>query len=590
MGRLSVEGFSYQGALEDFDNSTKLFKKRFATVTPLGTNKAGLDVVATGFFQIGAADRVVEAGSTDSVVNLTAHGANVGDVIRLKTTANTISQREVAIGEIIDANSFQLEGRLDADLTAGDTFDLLGGVTPTYNSDGSVTSGPITFQYDGATQTVIEDTVTPANNRPLPVKLTDVTGDINITAGDLNVQLSHTGASPDSTQIGDGTEILLISAAGEALTQPNGNVASNAADSGNPVKVGAVYNAVSPTFDDGDRADLQVDSSGALRVAEVNLAPGSSPAKNEDDAHASGDTGSYMLSVRQDTIAVSTSADGDYQSMKSNNLGELYVTDTGVEGELTTLNGKVTAFDLDTGGGTENVQGVSLRLSAGGGSIEAQGQNAMAASIPVAIASDQSTLAISAASLPLPTGAATETTLAALAAEDFATQTTLSALNDKVGIHDLDTGGGTENRQGVNLRISASGGSIEAKGQQTSANSIPVVLASDSTFAAVSGVGARQFIRNDYSGTNVTTGAFVELTASLTQDMDQCEIFDSSGQTLEIATGAGGAEVVQFRVFPGGNGLIPIDRAIFATATRVSIRAVSATADAGEININFYSN
>lgn len=38
---------------------------------------------------------------------------------------------------------------------------------------------------------------------------------------------------------------------------------------------------------------------------------------------------------------------------------------------------------------------------------------------------------ISAAALPLPTGAATEASLAALAAEDFATQTTLAALSAK---------------------------------------------------------------------------------------------------------------------------------------------------------------
>jgi len=42
------------------------------------------------------------------------------------------------------------------------------------------------------------------------------------------------------------------------------------------------------------------------------------------------------------------------------------------------------------------------------------GQALMAASVPVAIASDQSTLPISAASLPLPTGAATESSLVAM--------------------------------------------------------------------------------------------------------------------------------------------------------------------------------
>ncbi|RLG45239.1 MAG: hypothetical protein DRN81_02345 [Thermoproteota archaeon] len=70
--------------------------------------------------------------------------------------------------------------------------------------------GPIQFVLDGSPVTVLEDTVTPANNRPLPVKLTGITGDINITAGDLNVQLTHTGATPDSTQIGDGTETVNI--------------------------------------------------------------------------------------------------------------------------------------------------------------------------------------------------------------------------------------------------------------------------------------------------------------------------------------------------------------------------------------------
>jgi hypothetical protein len=82
----------------------------------------------------------------------------------------------------------------------------LAGSTGTIDTD----PGPIQYVLDGSPVTVLEDTVTPANNRPLPVKLTSVTGDINITAGDLNVQLEHTGANPDSVQIGDGTEIVSI--------------------------------------------------------------------------------------------------------------------------------------------------------------------------------------------------------------------------------------------------------------------------------------------------------------------------------------------------------------------------------------------
>lgn len=56
-----------------------------------------------------------------------------------------------------------------------------------------------------------------------------------------------------------------------------------------------------------------------------------------------------------------------------------------------------TVFDLDTGAGKEPTQGVSLRLSASGGSIEAKGQKAMASSIPIVVASDQTAIPVSTA-------------------------------------------------------------------------------------------------------------------------------------------------------------------------------------------------
>lgn len=46
---------------------------------------------------------------------------------------------------------------------------------------------------------------------------------------------------------------------------------------------------------------------------------------NEDQASASGHPGHSNLSVRQDTLASSTTTDGDYAHMKSDSLGALYV-------------------------------------------------------------------------------------------------------------------------------------------------------------------------------------------------------------------------------------------------------------------------
>lgn len=54
-----------------------------------------------------------------------------------------------------------------------------------------------------------------------------------------------------------------------------GNVASAATDAGNPIKVGGVYNTTAPTFTNGQRGDIQVDSRGRLVTIEcANLGTG----------------------------------------------------------------------------------------------------------------------------------------------------------------------------------------------------------------------------------------------------------------------------------------------------------------------------
>lgn len=69
---------------------------------------------------------------------------------------------------------------------------------------------------------------------------------------------------------------------------------------------------------------LVVNADGSLNVnADISVVNGSD--KAEDAAHASGDIGTYILGVRQDTLASSTSADGDYGSLKLSAAGALYV-------------------------------------------------------------------------------------------------------------------------------------------------------------------------------------------------------------------------------------------------------------------------
>lgn len=83
------------------------------------------------------------------------------------------------------------------------------------------------------------------------------------------------GTNPTSLQkeriLTDGAGALKVSfGSGTGAAQITGNVASGATDSGNPVKIGGVFNTTPPTLTTGQRGDAQMDARGNLRVALVN--------------------------------------------------------------------------------------------------------------------------------------------------------------------------------------------------------------------------------------------------------------------------------------------------------------------------------
>lgn len=98
---------------------------------------------------------------------------------------------------------------------------------------------------------------------------------------------------------------------------------------------------------DGDYAPLQVDSSGRLRVV-ADLDVTNLSEKAEDSAHVSGDIGDFVLAVRQDTLAASTSADGDYAGLKVDSVGSLYTKATDTDALLTTIDGVLDNILVDT--------------------------------------------------------------------------------------------------------------------------------------------------------------------------------------------------------------------------------------------------
>lgn len=398
----SLKGLTYRGKLND--TGIKAEDMEFVTVTRKGPSKMALDVSPMGVYQVGASNRVAEAGSTASNLQLTGHDIKVGDIIRFVSTSNTIEEEEISVAAVVDANNVTLDGVLSASLSNGDTFNILRPRTQLLNGAGATAVG---LQIDvdsglGPTPTnVLDDQVTPSNTVPIPVRIYGASANINITSEDLNVQLSHIGANADSVRIGDGTE-----------------------------------------------------------TANVN-------ASNE-------------LQVADDTARTS----------------------------LASVDGKMASFDLDTGAGDEQVQGVGLRISGNGGSIEAKGQLASASSIPVVVSTEQEAIlnaiktaveiidnAIAGAEMQVDLvnlgGAATEATLSSIDTK-VATETTLSALNAK----------------------------FSSLGQKASASSAPVVLSSEQQVILAAIQAAVEIIDNAIAGSEMQVdlvdigGAATETTLS----------------------------------------------------------------------------
>lgn len=238
----------------------------------------------------------------------------------------------------------------------------------------------------------------------------------------------------------------------------------------------------------------------------------------------------------------------------------------------------------------------------------ALGQAAMTASSPVVIASNQSSIPVTVASLPLPTGAATETTLAAMSAKlpgtlgqkamtaslavvlasdqssipVVATQSGTWNITNISGTISLPTGASTSALQTTgNTSLSSIDGKFGSLGQKTMSGSAPVVIASDQSalpVAASNGMAkANTPNYKDYTGGSVTTSAYVQLIASTTSAAKLVSIFDSSGQAMIIAVGAAASEVDQIYVPPGG-GDFPL---AIPAGSRVAIKALTATAASG---------
>lgn len=110
----------------------------------------------------------------------------------------------------------------------------------------------------------------------------------------------------------------------------------------------------------GNWQPLNINAAGELAVAAtVNFAGDYA----EDSAHVSGDIGLFSLLVRQDSLASSTSADGDYGAFKSNAKGELYVKDTDALAELVLIKGDTASIASSSSTSASNSTAIAASVA-----------------------------------------------------------------------------------------------------------------------------------------------------------------------------------------------------------------------------------
>lgn len=412
------KGLPFIGKMNEF-----LDKVLHPTVQKAGNSRAALEVINKGYYLIDTNAFTVEAGSSDNVIKVTGHPFKEGDSVRLYTTANSIKEQEITIDEIVDADTVKLAGYLSASLTTGDEFYVRRPISELFASDGSRLAS-LSYLKDGAATEVSRDTVNPANSTALPVEIMGADGMvINVEAGDIHIQLNHqdrtvnaVNVPGDSVKIGDGTNLMGVNASNEAKVH-DADVISKLTD-------------IETNQTDGTQKTQITDGAGVVNTKQLGTALTSS------------DIGLVTNTVIH---GLTTGGGGGYVDVKVNPSGALTVESTVTSSALptgaatsanqtaqSTLFGAVTetapASDTASSGLNGRLQRIAQRLT----SLIALfpgtlGQKTSANSFAVTVASDQTAIPASqsgtwnitniSGTVSLPTGAATQTTLAAISGQ-----------------------------------------------------------------------------------------------------------------------------------------------------------------------------
>lgn len=149
---------------------------------------------------------------------------------------------------------------------------------------GTGAAGTGTMRVTTSTDSTIGTLTSITNALPAGTNLLGKVGIDQTTAGTTNaVSLAYIGVNAVAAGTGASSTgtIRVVTATDSTIgTLTGGGVASGATDSGNPVKVGGVYNTTAPTLTNGQRGDAQMDARANLATTLGTLVSGEDQTNN----------------------------------------------------------------------------------------------------------------------------------------------------------------------------------------------------------------------------------------------------------------------------------------------------------------------
>lgn len=272
-----------------------------------GTNVATVKAASTA---AGAADKaVVVAISPNNTVGVTgtfwqatqpvslatntptiaAGSAIIGKVGIDQTTVgttNAISLAQIGANTVLTGNGVAGTGAQRVTIASDNTAfavnatlqtgaNVIGALTANQSVNVAQMNGVAVTMGSGVTGTGVQRVVL-ATDVALPTG-SNVIGALTANQSVNNAQIAGVATSTGNGVVGTGVQRVAIASDNTAFTvnaaqatasslnaQVQGNIASGAADSGNPVKSGGRYNATQPTLTDGQRGDVQLSSRGRI--------------------------------------------------------------------------------------------------------------------------------------------------------------------------------------------------------------------------------------------------------------------------------------------------------------------------------------